>query len=294
MVSNAKNTTFLLCRDYMDYHKERCTDHSVMLYKESKLVAVFPANERETTIQSHGGLSYGGLIYTTKLRAADILKILDVIIQYYRECGFDELIYKAIPSIYCSYPSSEIEYALTIKKALLYRRDISSTIPIANPLKKSKGRKWLLARGRKMDFVIQESSDFTQFFNTYNTHLSAKYVVKAVHTAEEMQSLQGKFPENIRYFEVYSKEGDFLGGTILYCTINVIHAQYIHFSDEAKQLGAFDLLMDYLLNLFKDKKYFDFGISTENNGQYLNEGLISFKESFGARATLCDFYKIKL
>lgn len=44
----------------------------------------------------------------------------------------------------------------------------------------------------------------------------------------------------------------------------------------------------------KYKKYFYFGISTEKNGQYLNEDLISFKESFGARATLCDFYKIKL
>lgn len=33
------------------------------------------------------------------------------------------------------------------------------------------------------------------------------------------------------------------------------------------------------------KKYFDFGISTEQNGKYLNEGLIAQKEGFGGRTT---------
>jgi len=54
------------------------------------------------------------------------------------------------------------------------------------------------------------------------------------------------------------------------------------------------LLFDNLINQYSEKKYFDFGISTENNGFYLNEGLIDFKERFGARSTVYDSYELNL
>jgi len=47
-------------------------------------------------------------------------------------------------------------------------------------------------------------------------------------------------------------------------------------------------------NVYRNKKYFDFGISTENNGRILNKGLIAQKEGFGARAYVHDFYEIKI
>ncbi len=40
------------------------------------------------------------------------------------------------------------------------------------------------------------------------------------------------------------------------------------------------------------KQYFDFGISTENNGLFLNEGLIAQKEGFGARTIVHSFYEL--
>lgn len=51
----------------------------------------------------------------------------------------------------------------------------------------------------------------------------------------------------------------------------------------------------YLINeYYQSKKYFDFGISTENKGIYLNKGLISFKEGFGARGVVHDFYEVDI
>ena len=44
----------------------------------------------------------------------------------------------------------------------------------------------------------------------------------------------------------------------------------------------------------REKKYYDFGISTENFGQILNSGLISRKEDFGASSVMYDFYQINL
>ncbi len=44
--------------------------------------------------------------------------------------------------------------------------------------------------------------------------------------------------------------------------------------------------------VFKNKRYFSFGISNENQGQQINQGLLKWKESFGARTIVHDFYKV--
>ncbi len=38
----------------------------------------------------------------------------------------------------------------------------------------------------------------------------------------------------------------------------------------------------------------DFGIFTENGGRYLNEGLISQKDSFGGRTNVYQLWKIDI
>jgi hypothetical protein len=53
--------------------------------------------------------------------------------------------------------------------------------------------------------------------------------------------------------------------------------------------------MDVLMNeVYPDKPYIDFGISTVENGRTLNVELIQNKESYGARATVYDFYELSL
>src|SRR5436305_14053829 len=62
-VQGACNSTFLFQRDYMDYHRDRFADHSMMVYRHDELVALLPANIRpDGTLASHEGLTYGGLI----------------------------------------------------------------------------------------------------------------------------------------------------------------------------------------------------------------------------------------
>ena len=43
-VGRSKNGTFLLDRDYMDYHADSFTDHSLMVYRRDKLYALLPIN----------------------------------------------------------------------------------------------------------------------------------------------------------------------------------------------------------------------------------------------------------
>ena len=70
--------------------------------------------------------------------------------------------------------------------------------------------------------------------------------------------------------------------------------QYIAASDAGCALGALDWLFAQLLSqaavLFPHVRYFDFGTCNEQDGRYLNEGLIFQKEGFGARAICYDTY----
>jgi hypothetical protein len=48
-----------------------------------------------------------------------------------------------------------------------------------------------------------------------------------------------------------------------------------------------DFLIKTVIDIFSETHtYLDFGISSEDNGKFLNEGLISQKEGFGGR-TIC-------
>ena len=85
------------------------------------------------------------------------------------------------------------------------------------------------------------------------------------------------------------------GGVVVFSMKKVAHVQYIAATDFGKKYGALDLLFYCLINEeFKHNNYFDFGISTEKMGRYLNEGLIFQKEGFGGRGVVYDTYKYSL
>ncbi len=97
----------------------------------------------------------------------------------------------------------------------------------------------------------------------------------------------------MKQFNVYQNE-TLVGGTTIFETKKVAHAQYISANSEKQQLGTLDFLFNYLINeKYAEKDYFDFGISNENKGQQINEGLLSWKESFGARSIIHEFYEIE-
>lgn len=294
-VSKSKNGTFLFHRRYMEYHADRFKDFSLLLFEEEKLVAIFPANIAEDVAVSHGGLTFGGVIYGTHMKVHRMLIAFDGIIKFLKENKVRKLIYKTIPYIYHSLPSQEDLYALFIHGAVLTRRDIASTIRLPNRVPISKGRKACIAKGRRVDLQIQKSYDFDTFMNIEEDHLKKKHNASPVHTSSEIRYLAELFPDNIKLFAACQGSA-MLGGVIVYESQNVAHAQYIAATEEGKKMGALDLVIDYLINQYyqveNPKEYFDFGISTTQQGRLLDQNLIANKESFGARAISYDFYEL--
>lgn len=293
VVKDSKNGNFLHLRNYMDYHAHRFDERSVVITKQGRPIAVFPCNRVTDQVISHGGLTYGGLIYGVDVRAADVLEVFRQLVRYYKQTGIKSLLYKAIPHIFHSYPAEEDIYALFRLNAKLYRRDISTVIQMDKRIKISELRRRNVKKSVKNGVEIQEGIFFEDYHQLL-TQVISKFGTQPVHSAAELQLLQSRFPDSIRLFGAF-KDGRLLAGTLIYDFAHVAHAQYLASSDEGREVGALDFVLAHLIeNVFSSKQYFSLGISTEDNGQYLNDGLLFQKEGFGGRGIAHDFYELDI
>ena len=294
-VSRAKNATFLFHRDFMEYHSDRFLDYSLLVFENENLISILPANRIEQLVFSHQGLTYGGFVFEEKIKLGQLINIVKEVLCFLAENEIETLKLKLIPNIYNTFFSEELEYAMFITEAKLMRRDCLSVLDLTKQYKFSKTRKESIHRGNKNNLNIVEEPNFKLFWNEILIpNLDKKYNAKPVHTVEEIERLHRQFPNNIRHFNVYDKD-DIVAGTTIFVTDKVAHPQYISGNSQKNELGSIDYLYHYLITeIFKDKHYFDFGPSHENDGKQINQGILFWKESFGAKTTVQDWYEVEV
>lgn len=293
-IGQAKNATFLFHRDFMEYHSDRFQDFSLIVLDGEKWLGVLPANIVGNQVFSHQGLTYGGLVYNEKVKLASVIEIFKSILLFLNDNKMEKLQLKLIPSIYHIKPAEELNYALFLAEAQLIRRDSMAVLDLSKPYTISKTRKECIRRGIKNNLVIKEELDFKLFWEeVLEPNLDKKYKAKPVHSIAEIEMLQRKFPNNIRHFNVY-QDDKIVAGTTIFVSENVAHPQYVSGMGNKNELGSLDFLYHHLItSVFMGKRFFDFGISNEDQGKKLNEGLVFWKESFGASIIVHDFYEVK-
>lgn len=293
-LAQCRNTHFLFHRSYMEYHQDRFEDFSLLFFYRQKLVALLPANRQGDTLWSHQGLTFGGMLFDYSMHAPLMLRIWEKLPDFLEKHGFKKLIYKALPYIFHSVPSQEDLYALVKEGAVLQKRELSTVIDLQNYKIQKRRRKYLNRLSRE-NFHIDTSRDFAPFWQILNEQLFKRHHVRPVHSLKEIQLLAERFPQNILQKVCYDQQNKLLAGVVLYLTPQVVHLQYMVASDEGLQRRVLNVLMQHLLNEWQSqKKYLSFGISTEMEGSYLNEGLVNFKESFGGRSIVHDTYELIL
>ena len=275
-------------RNFMDYHADRFKDNSLLFYDEDELIALLPASRHDHELRSHGGLTYCCFLTNERMKQPKMLACFEALKQYMREKNITKLIYKTIPHIYHKSPSEEDLYALYKNNAKLVKAEPSTTVLLKNPFKMPKGRYSQITRAKREGVCVLPSPDFDTFINLENSVLEAHHHTHAVHAAEELKLLKSRFENEIQLWAAHYN-GEMIAATLLFVYDNVVHTQYLAANETARKIGGLDLLIKTVMDKFvSSKTYFDFGISTENNGQLLNEGLIRQKEGFGGR-TVCYY-----
>lgn len=294
-ISKSKNGTFLFHRDFMEYHHDRFLDFSLLIFEEEKLLGVLPANVVNKELFSHQGLTYGGLVVSEKLRTTDYISIFQAVLKFLNDSDISHFHIKDLPSFYTKQFSDEIKYLQFILDADVYRKDICSVINLLENFSISKSVKRDFNISVNKNYSIDYYGSFELFWNqVLIPNLWETHQAKPVHSLEEIIYLKNLFPENIKQVNVFSAEGKIIGGTTLFITENVIHSQYISLNKNFSNDGVLDFLYLSLIEKFKnEKKYFDFGISNENQGRNINKGLLFWKEKFGARTAIQEFYKFE-
>jgi hypothetical protein len=293
-VTNAKNATFLHIRSFMDYHSDRFEEYSLIVLENEKWIAVLPANVVENQVLSHQGLTYGGLLYNENLKLGTVIDAFKTILKYLNENNISKLQIKTVPSIYHKKPAEELNYALFLTQSKLIRSDCLSVLELQKDNFITKTRKESIRRGQKNGLLIKEDANFELFWNEILIpNLEQKHQAKPVHSLTEIEKLHQLFPENIRHFNVYFND-KIVAGTTVFVTDNVVHPQYISGQKDKNELGSIDFLYHYLISeVFKNATIFDFGSSHEQNGTKINEGILFWKESFGATIVSHNHFEVE-
>lgn len=293
-LSTAVNSTFLFDRGFMEYHADRFVDCSLLVFDGDSLIALLPANIAGDRLVSHGGLTYGGLLVRWGADLQEIANALGGVLRWCEDEGIRTLIYKRLPRIYSRSLDDEIDYLLFVLDARLFRRELSVAVDLGpNALPYRSGRRSSVATAARRGCDVERTDDLRPFWtNVLTPVLEQRHGATPVHSVEEIMLLARRFPENIRQFNVMHGD-EIVAGATLFVTERVAHTQYLAVSEEGRRLRALDLLVDYLLrNEFSNKRYFDFGTSSLDEGKAMNSGLHFWKEGFGARGVCHDFYEL--
>lgn len=294
-VARSKNGTFLFDRNYMEYHRQRFADFSLLFYLKGRPYALLPANREGNTLLSHAGLTYGGLVMDAQTTAANTVRLFEELNAWLRAQGFEKVVYKCIPWIYHRMAAEEDLYAIfRTCRARLAARDFGSVITHGCEQRWQRIRRRAVGRADELGVVVRQTNDFAGFWDILTENLSTKYGVLPVHDLAEINLLHSRFPNHIKLYTA-TADDELLGGVVLYLTPQVAHAQYSSATKKGKQWGAIDKIYSQIIpEQLAECRYFDFGRSTENRGLYLNEKLIFQKEGYGARGLCWDWYEWNL
>lgn len=301
LVATSHAATLLHTRKFLSYHGSRFVDRSLLIIDEKeRLVGAFPAaldRTHKDMVVSHPGATYGGLVHAGKLRGEQTVLALELISQHYRAQGITRLRYKVVPHIYHVTPSQDDLYALFRLGAARYRCDLSCAIDLAARLPVSERRRRALKGAQKQGVEVFSGIEYAALiWLVLEENLARKHDAKPVHALQEILMLHERFPEQIE-FVAAKHAGVVVAGVVLFHSATVAHAQYIASSEAGHNLQALDAVFEWCIGRAQQNggtRFFDFGISNEEEGHVLNSGLYDFKSEFGGGGAVHEFFELEL
>lgn len=306
ILTKSMNGTFLQTRKFINYHpQDRFVDRSVCIRKGTELVAVVLAceitDDGKRTFFAHKGTTFGGIsICRNVYTASAINEILESLLAFLQEEGFEKIYFKMVAGIYQKEDTSLLDY-------FLYKFGFTSYSELNYYLPLEKYREDVAAQfttSKRRDYRYSLKSGFTfrkletreqiaQYYDVLLKNLN-KLGLRPVHTLEDLYDLKfNRFDERIEFYGVFHEEKMVAGSMLFYFSDTVVHTQYLSSDEEYLKLFPMDFLIFNLIQTAVEKNMdiFSFGICTEDQGRYLNLGLSRFKEGFGAEFCVNHSYE---
>jgi hypothetical protein len=291
-IENSEVSSFLLKRDFIEYHSDKYDEISLMVYNDGKLNIIIPGCKLDQTYSSFHFLTYGGIILSQNYKFTEIESSFQHVLSYIKEnLNFKKFTIKRIPYIYYRKPNEDDLYLLFKNDFKLIGRQLSSSLSLSNfqiPSKKKYNYRKCLKNGIKL--IECDSSENLMEIMNFNLK---KYKKKSVHTFKELNYLKSKFLNEICFYEA-KLNNEVLGGCIIFKVNSCIHIQYMCSSDIGRKNRVIDFIVNKLIEIYSNYEFLDYGISTEDNGNVLNYNLLNAKRELGFNAICYDIYHKEL
>tara|TARA_R110000850_G_scaffold965_2_gene5885 strand:- start:1872 stop:2807 length:936 start_codon:yes stop_codon:yes gene_type:complete len=281
-VKQSVNGTFLLDRNFMDYHQERFEDHSLMMHLDGQLMCCIPAHVKDGIFYSHRGLSYAGLIISANA-ATNIDRIVDALLEYLKGLAFAKAELQLPPVSYQSI-NKEIAAVLEQKGFTPNRKLHNQSVALDQEIQVSPKKSIGYRNGKFEGLRMETTNDFRSFWEEVLTpQLAERYHSKPVHSLIEIELLASRFPENIIQYNVY-REGALLAGITFFIKGNIVKSQYTASSPDGLKTDAVAYVYMEAMKEFKEKgcSLMDYGPVNEKDGS-VNKGLQRFKKQLGCQ-----------
>lgn len=302
------NGTFLQSRNFLNYHpKERFKDHSLVVLKGTNtIVAIIPAceinEEGKKIFYSHLGSTFGGIVVNrNSYNIKHIETIINSLEQYCIQNSFNEMILKNSSALFCKEKMDLLDYYF-FKKNYQYYDELSfyvdcNKLPddIVSAFSSGRRRDYKYSLKNGFEFKkLEKDSEIEKFYNLLLGNLK-KFNKKPVHSLDEILEFKNsRLIDIVEFYGVYQKNNMRAGSMVFKFNKQVFHTQYLASDQNNLKLFPMEYLNTNLIRIAKEQeyKYFSFGISTEEHGKVLNEGLAQFKEGFGTSYSINrTFYK---
>ncbi len=279
-VANANIQSFLFFRDYMEYHKDRFEDYSLMIFEKRTLKLILPANVVDNKLYSHQGLTFGGFFTNKQISYQKWINYLNAINIFLKNYGISEVSIKLPPFFYSSSLAQSILPIMHLNQTKTDRCEAGSFIRTKDfhfPRKCVKSGKLEL-------FKEEYSHDFQSFWNLLEINLMERHNTKPVHTIDEIQLLAQLFPQNIKLYLLKDiTNNEIMGGSVLFSSKGILKVQYFATSHIGRKNRVSDVLYyNIIRNHLDTKDFIDFGSSMNIKTKKVCKNLLSAKEKFGA------------
>ena len=295
-ISDSNNGTIFQKQRFINYHINRkFVDHSLLIKKNNKLVAVLPAAVCDNILYSHPGSSYGGFVVASEVDFETTNDIIQSVDDYCRSQKFKSLFLISSPSVYQKKFDQSIDYLLhwnNYKSKEIYISHVVDMSTASTPLELLKKRKRRYINNNKEldDFSFKESNDFDLFYKIL-LEGKKKYNTKPTHTLEELYQLKTLFPEEIKLM-LSIKSNQVIGGSVIFFAnrkVSLVFYNAISKNYRNSQIAMLQLYKCMEVSKKYGYNFVDFGVShtpEQDDPMSPKFSLIHFKEQFDAKGVL--------
>jgi hypothetical protein len=299
----ADNGTIFHERTFLNYHPaERFIDHSLVIRSKAAPQALLPAVEwtidKDKTLYSHRGASYGGFVYKD-VGLEQTIGWVQALKHYAQEAGFTRVLMTLPPIVYAQHSTNYCEFALLGEGFRYQKRELTAVVKIPRQeedifaMFKQEART-ATRKAEKQGVSVRISNDYAAYYEILSHNLMMRHGVTPTHTLAELEYLAATFPNRIRLHAAYL-EGRMIAGVVNFlANARTMLGFYISDNKEFQEYRALNLLF---YDIFRECsrsgiEWYDFGTFTLN--MQPNFGLGKFKETFGARGVFRDTMEIWL